>query len=130
MKDANLCSKVGATFYLLWALLQLYVAYKLLMMGGGLEVPEVGARISQLAAYIGAAGLFVAAFSFDNWRNTKLGYWANLAIVSAFDIGYILFVVLVIDMPFIEAWLGPALWLLALLFSSLGYFFSSEIWDL
>ena len=121
MRAVGLYAKSGAVFYVLWALLHVYVAYKLFAMADGVGAAMVSARLDQLAFYIGAAGLFAAIFALDNWRNGALGYWGNLLLVSTLDIGYVWFVVLRVDMPIVEALLGPALWVIAASFSSLGY---------
>jgi hypothetical protein len=69
--------------------------------------------------------LFFAIFAivvaiFFNWKNSRLGYWMNLTVVSAGDIGYIAFVLVPGYVPFMPGALGPMLWILAVLFSTVG----------
>jgi hypothetical protein len=55
-----------------------------------------------------------------NWKNSRLGYWLNLIVVSAGDIGYIGFVLIPGHVPFMPGALGPILWILAVIFSTIG----------
>jgi hypothetical protein len=55
-----------------------------------------------------------------NWKNSRLGYWLNLIVVSAGDIGYIVFVLIPGYVPFMPGALGPILWILAVIFSTIG----------
>ena len=69
--------------------------------------------------------LFFALFGitvgiFLNWKNSRLGYWLNLIVVSAGDIGFIVFVLIPGHVPFVPGVLGPFLWVLAALFSTVG----------
>jgi hypothetical protein len=76
--QAVLYARAGATFYLLWGLLHLYVAYDLFKFADGVEPLAASARLDQLAAYIGSAAvasIVIAAKS--NWWNEPLGYWLN-----------------------------------------------------
>jgi len=52
------------------------------------------------------------------WRNSKLGYWLNFVVVSAGDIGFIIFVLIPGYLPLVPGAFGPLLWLLALAFST------------
>ncbi|MCB9136626.1 MAG: hypothetical protein H6636_14470 [Anaerolineales bacterium] len=65
-------------------------------------------------------GLFVVLVAVIlNWKNSPLGYWLNLAVVSAVD-GRLLTLLVV---PGYMAWadgLGVKLWIPAVLFSTIG----------
>lgn len=55
--------------------------------------------------------LFFASFAIAvavryNWRNETLGYWLNLIVVSAADIGFIVFVLLPGYVPLFPAFLA------------------------
>ena len=56
----------------------------------------------------------------NNWKNDRLGYWLNLIVVSAADIGFLIFVFLPGYVPIFPGILGPVLWLSGLTFTSLG----------
>jgi hypothetical protein len=55
-----------------------------------------------------------------NWRNSVTGYWVNLVVVGADDLGLLLFLILPGHLTFAEAGLGPVLFVLAFVFTTLG----------
>ena len=63
-------------------------------------------------------GILVAVFL--NWKNSRPGYWLNLVVISAADIGFIVTVLVPGYLPLIPGLIGPLLWLIALLFSTLA----------
>jgi ketosteroid isomerase-like protein len=119
--SGSIASKLGAVFYVLWGILHVGVAWQISSAASEIGAASIAARTNQLAFYIGAVGVLAIIFAYDNWPNGKIGYWANLLMVSLMDIGYVWFVVRVVDMPLLEAWLGPALWMVALILSTTAY---------
>ena len=118
----NLFAKLGAVAYVLWGLLHLNAARLVWQAGQGLETGFIQGRVLQLSWDL----LFFAIFSIVvalamNWKNSRCGYWLNLVVVSAADIGFILFVLLPGHAPMNPAALGPIIWILAVVFSTLGY---------
>jgi hypothetical protein len=117
-----LFARVGAVFYGLWGVVHIYAAYDYFKFANSVQPLAASARLNLLAAYLGSAGvatIVIAAKS--NWRNQALGYWLNLTIVSIMDIFYIAFVVIPTDLPVLEAWTGPALWIAAVITSTIGF---------
>lgn len=119
---SNLFAKLGAVAYVLWGLLHLNAARLVWQAGQGLETGFIQGRVLQLSWDL----LFFATFSIVvalamNWKNSRCGYWLNLVVVSAADIGFILFVLLPGHVPMNPAALGPIIWILAVVFSTLGY---------
>lgn len=117
----NLFAKLGAVTYVLWGLLHLQAARLVYMLGQTLEPGIVQGRIYQDAwnlLFFALFGIVVAVFF--NWKNSRLGYWLNLIVVSAGDIGFIVVILIPGYVPVIPGGLGPLLWLVALLFSTLG----------
>jgi hypothetical protein len=55
-----------------------------------------------------------------NWRNSRIGYWLNLAVAGAADLGLIIFLLLPGYMAVSDGWPGPLLWLLAAVFSTIA----------
>src|SRR5882724_7268285 len=55
-----------------------------------------------------------------NWKNSLAGYWANLAVVGADDVGLVVFLIVPGHLSFVDAGLGPILFSLALVFSTIG----------
>ena len=117
----NLFAKLASTTYVLWGILHIVAARKVYVLGQTLESGMVQGRIFQDAWNL----LFFAIFGIVvgillNWKNSRLGYWLNLVVISAGDIGFILFVLLPGYVPFMPGALGPILWILAVLFSTIG----------
>jgi hypothetical protein len=132
-------AQIGAVFYLLWGLLHLVAGASLLAAVGSDGASAVLAQLATAApesvppglggavagtvafhmwnlAWMGLFAVLVAALM--NWRNSRAGYWLNLGVVSAADLGLIVFLVLPGYMRPTDAIAGPALWLLAALFST------------
>ena len=119
--NGNLYAKIGAVTYVLWGLLHIQAARMLYMLGQTLEPGMVQGRIFQGAWNLLFFALFgiVVAVAF-NWKNRRLGYWLNLVVVSAGDIGFILTILMPGYVPMVPGALGPLLWIIALLFSTIG----------
>ena len=118
---SNLFAKLGSVTYILWGILHIEAARKVYLLGQTLDPGMLQGRIFQGAWNL----LFFAIFAivvaiFFNWKNSRLGYWMNLTVVSAGDIGYIVFVLVPGYVPFMPGALGPILWILAVLLSTIG----------
>jgi len=114
-------ARLGAVCYAIWGLLHLVAAYDEFQLGASLESGLVQGKINQ-----GAWDLLVFALSsiliaiIFNWKNNRLGYWLNLIVVSAADIGFIIFVLLPGHVAFFPGILGPVFWILGAIFSTTG----------
>ena len=118
---ANAFSKLGSITYVLWGVLHIVVASKVYELGQTLDTDIVQARIFQDAWSL----LFFAIFAimigvFFNWKNDRFGYWLNLIVVSVADIGYLLFILVPGYVPIIPGVIGPALWVMAVVFSTIA----------
>lgn len=112
-------ARTGSILYLLWGVLHIIAAFKVYALGQSIESDMIQGRIFQNAWNL----LFLAIFGMViaikyNWHNSKLGYWLNLVVVSAGDIGFIIFLLIPGYIPLITGALGPLLWILALAFST------------
>ena len=112
-------ARTGSILYILWGVLHIVAAFKVYALGQSLEPEMIQGRIFQGAWNL----LFFALFGITvaikyNWHNSKLGYWLNLVVVSAGDIGFIIFLLIPGYLPLVPGALGPLLWLLALAFST------------
>jgi hypothetical protein len=117
----NLFAKLGAVTYVLWGLLHIQAARLVYMLGDSLEPGMVQGRIYQDAwnlLFFALFGIVVAVWL--NWNNSRIGYWLNLVVVSAADLGFIFYVLVPGYAPLVPAGLGPLLWVLAIIFSTLG----------
>ncbi len=117
----NIYSKLGASVYVLWGLLHIEAARKVYILGQTLEPGMVQARIYQDAWNLLFFALFGVAIAVTlNWKNSRLGYWLNLVVVSAGDVGFIVAVLLPGYLPIFPGVVGPTLWIIALAFSTVG----------
>ena len=114
-------AKLGAVFYFLWGVLHIGAAFEQFMLGKSLEFGLIQGKVNQGAWDILVFALLAIVIAFNkNWKNDLLGYWLNLVIVSAADIGFIIFVLAPRHVALIPGILGPLLWVLALVFSTIG----------
>lgn len=138
--------KIGAAFYALWGVAHVLSGIGFLYgisrsgAAGAIDllgnpnnvVPQdfTGVALGLLTQHswnLVIAGLFAVGIAVTmNWRNSRRGYWLNLYVVSAFDLAYIFAVVLPGYTSFMAGWSGPALWVLAVVFSTIGLFRGAE----
>lgn len=114
----QLTYRLGALCYALWGILHIVAAYRVYALGAMQEAGMVQGRLYQDAwnlAYIALFSLVVAVVY--NWRNSLWGYWLNLCTISATDIG---FIVLLLLPGYSTDWLGPILWILGAMLSTIG----------
>ncbi len=117
----NVFAKLGAVTYVLWGLMHIQAARFVFILGQTLEPGILQGRIYQDVwnlLFFALFGIVVAVTL--NWKNSRLGYWLNLVVVSAGDIGFIITILLPGYIPLLPGGIGPLLWLVALLFSTLG----------
>jgi hypothetical protein len=124
--SALLFQKIGAILYGLWGFWHFQVVGQMFQFATTQIEPGIlQARIYQGAFHIlwFAVGAIAIAILF-NWQNSHIGYWINLIMIGWTELGLLLFFIL----PGYFSWLplgfiGPLLWILAVLFSTLGYCF-------
>lgn len=134
--------RLGAVFYILWGVMHAIFGIQILIlnMGGSTydvvqsiyldagPVPtprETGSVIEAIMNQHAWNLLWFGVFSavvgaLYNWRNSKAGYWSNLAVVSLADIGFIGFVLIPGYVSLMVGIWGPLLWVLAVIFSTIG----------
>lgn len=113
--------KIGAGFYGLWAFLHLLAALDGFRLAGT-EDGLVSGRLMQNAWTLAAISILAAYIAWKmNWRNDRHGYWYNLVLVSVADAGFVLFILLPGHIAMWPGALGPLLWLMGALFSTLAY---------
>ena len=123
----NYFAKLGAVTYVLWGLLHIQAARFVYVLGQSLEPGIIQGRIYQDAwnlLFFALFGIVVAVTL--NWKNSRLGYWLNLVVVSAGDIGFIITIIVPGYIPLVPGGLGPLLWVAALAFSTLGILASNR----
>jgi hypothetical protein len=118
----NLFARLGAIAYLLWGLLHIQAARMIYLLGHSLDTGMLQGRIYQAAFNLLFFALFaIVVAAWLNWRNSKTGYWLNLVVVSAADIGFIVYVLLPGYVPIVPGGLGPLLWIVAVIFSTIAF---------
>jgi hypothetical protein len=114
-------AKIGATSYIIWGLLHIGAALDEFRLGSTLEPRLVQGKINQGAWDLLFFALFAIVVAVKyNWKNDSLGYWLNLIVVSAADIGFIIFVLLPGHLALFPGILGPVFWIGGAVFSTLG----------
>ena len=112
---------LGAAFYTIWGVFHVYVAWQIYTLGASEQGLAQG-RLFQMAAYMLCIALFAIGIALTrNWRNDRLGYWLNLAVVSWADGVWVLVVVLPGYVPIARGLIPPAFWVTAAIFSTLAY---------
>ncbi len=115
-------ARIGAVLYVLWGLFHLVAAntvYALAEQSTGM----VRARLLQNAFYLlsfAVAGILIAVIL--NWRNDKHGYWMNSILIAFADIPFVLFVLVPGFSPWWPGLVGPLLWLIAFMFTTVACF--------
>jgi len=115
-------AKLGAISYIIWGILHIGAALDEFRLGSGLEPGLVQGKINQGAWDLLFFALFAIVVAVKyNWKNEALGYWLNLIVVSAADIGFIIFVLLPGHVDIFPGILGPIFWIFGAVFSTLGF---------
>ena len=114
--------RAGAVLYVLWGLLHVLAAFLVLPSAtAGLQEGISLARVQQNSVFMALVGLATVwiAVAF-NWRGSRFGYWFNLYLVTAADLGFIVLVLLPGYEALPQGLIGPTLWVLAVFASTLG----------
>ena len=125
---SSLFAKMGSVTYVIWGILHIEAARKVYALGQSLEPGMLQGRIYQDAwnlLFFAIFGIVVAIFL--NWKNSRLGYWLNLVVVSTGDIGFIIFILIPGHLSFMPGALGPIVWILAALFSTIALVNNDQI---
>ncbi len=113
--------RIGAVLYALWGVLHLAAASEGYRLAMSVDAGPVQGRLLQNAWNLAIFALVALVVALTmNWRNSRSGYWINLIAVSAADLGFVLLVMIPGYIAIFPGILGPVLWLLAVIFSTLG----------
>jgi hypothetical protein len=134
--------RIGAVFYILWGIFHGYIGILLLqkVLGEGTpgalaaignalppdQIPQIDSAIMNGVIehyawnllWFGAYAIVLAIFM--NWRNSRVGYWFNLVVVSLTDLGFIFAILVPGYITFAAGATGPILWILAAIFTTIG----------
>ncbi|MGF1482200.1 MAG: hypothetical protein ACFB4I_22430 [Cyanophyceae cyanobacterium] len=123
-KNAVPFHKIGAVCYGLWGLWHIRVVASMFASASTELEGVLQARIYQGAFHIlwFAVGAIALAILF-NWRNSRLGYWANLIMIGWTEVGLLLFFIVPGYFPWLPTgFVGPLLWIFAVLLTTLGFY--------
>jgi hypothetical protein len=107
----RIAAKIGAALYICWGLLHFTAAFSVYKLAQNSAGTMIEGRLLQTAFYL--AGFAAAAIAFAvtlNWRNSRLGFWANGVMVGIADIPFIAFVLTPGYVPWWPGLLGPIFW--------------------
>lgn len=113
--------RIGSILFVLWGLLHLMAAKGIYQLAATVDAGMLHTRLLQASwhmLFFAAAGIGIGVVY--NWRNSRLGFWLNATVTSTTDLGFIVLFLVPGVMPIWPGVLGPILWLLALIFSSIG----------
>jgi hypothetical protein len=114
-------ARIGAICYTIWGLLHLDAAYEQFALATTLQGGLVQGKINQGAWDLLFFAMFAIAVALvHNWHNSEIGYALNLIVVSAADLGFVIFVLIPGDVALFPGILGPVFWVAGLLFSTIG----------
>jgi len=115
-------AKIGAIAYAGWSVLHIILGItRLSERAADGTLADATGRLAQghwTLLYLGVLGLILSWF---NWKNNKVAYWLSAFIISAEDIGFLLFPVLQGGLEPPASVVGPALWLIGLVFTTIAY---------
>lgn len=114
--------RIGAVMYVIWGALHLIAAVKVYQYGETLDPGMIQGRLFQSAwnlLFFAVVAIVVAALY--NWRNSRIGYWVNLIMITATDIGFIAFILVPGYLTLWPGVLGPLFWVLGAIFTTIGF---------
>lgn len=116
-------ARIGAIAYTLWSVLHIVLGVtRLAGRAADGSLAEATGRLAQghwTLLYLGVFGLILSCF---NWKNSAAAYWVAAFVISAEDIGFLLFPVLQGGTGFPAAVIGPGLWIIGLVCTTIAYF--------
>ena len=116
----TLYARLGAVCYTAWGAFHVYVAWQIYVVALPLSGIAQG-RMLQLAVYMLTIALFAIVIAvWRIWRNDRLGYWLNLAVVGWADVIWVLVVVLPGYVPLGRGLIPPMIFVLGAFLTTLA----------
>lgn len=117
----SVLAKIGAVLYVLWGSLHLMAAYSVYQVGLEASNGMERGRLFQCAFYVFTFAVSAIALAIKmNWQNSRTGFWLNALIVGIADVPFILFEIVPGHVPAWPGFVGPAVWVTAMIFTGLG----------
>lgn len=123
MPRALLLTRLGAIAYFIWGALHVLAGWKIFAMAATVSGDLVQGRLQQAGwnlICIAIGAMVIAATM--NWRQSVAGYWLNLVLISATDLGFVFFLLAPGRTDLAEGLVGPAFWIVGLVLTSLAHF--------
>lgn len=120
--------KIGALAYMLWGALHMLAASEAARRAFDVDAGDIQGRLLQNAWSLAIFALVATVVAVTmNWRNSNAGYWINLVTISAADLGFIVFILVPGYLPPWPGALGPVLWIVGAIFSTLAQVRSARV---
>lgn len=119
--SAALLARIGAAAYVFWGLWHLQVVNGMFQNAATIDDPALQARILQGGFHILFYVVFAVGVAWWTAQNNRIAYWAQLFTIGWTEVGLFLFFMLPGLFPWWpSAWIGPALWLVAVATTTLA----------
>ena len=115
-------ARIGAALYVGWGVLHLIAARGIYELASSIPDGPAHARLEQSGLDLGLFAVQAMAVAvLLNWRNDRIGYWLNIIVVGAVDLGYVVLVIVPGYVPAsLIAFAGPAIYVIGAMFSTAG----------
>jgi FtsH-binding integral membrane protein len=120
--EGNVAAKIGGALYVAWGALHLVAAWGIHVLAASLPPGIAYGRMEQAGWHLAVFALLAMALGISlNWRNDRAGYWINLVVVAAVDVGFVLLLVVPGYIPVsVGSLAGPIVYVVAAVFSTIG----------
>lgn len=120
--EANIAAKIGGALYVAWGALHLVAAWGIHVLAVSLPPGLAYGRMEQAGWHLAIFALLTMTLGISlNWRNDQVGYWINLLVVAAVDLGFVLLIVVPGYVPVsLGSLAGPIVYVVAAVFSTIG----------
>jgi len=117
-----LLARIGAALYVGWGVLHLIAARGIYELASSIPDGLARARLEQSGLDLGLFAVQAMAVAvLLNWRNDRIGYWLNIIVVGAVDLGYVVLVIVPGYVPAsLIAFAGPVIYVIGAMFSTAG----------
>ena len=117
-----LLARIGAALYVGWGVLHLIAACGIYELASSIPDGSAHARLEQGGLDLGLFAVQAMAVAvLLNWRNDRIGYWLNIIVIAAVDLGYVVLVILPGYVPAsLIAFAGPIIYVIGAIFSTAG----------
>ena len=83
-------ARIGAAFYVVWGVLHLIAARGICELASSIPDGPAHARLEQGGLNLGLFAVQTMAVAvLLNWHNNRIGFWLNIIVIGAVDIGYV-----------------------------------------